>query len=648
MTPTRWLLFAVLGLTLVAYAAWNYRRRELPVAGLPGLVGIRALVFLGLLLLLLNPRLPWGAAADAGAWRLVDVSLSMNAAEGEAWRRAQGQLGAGRTVAFGEQPRTVDALEREDLVADHDASRLLPALRVAAQGGALSLVVASDLRVSDLGQSLAEASRLGVDVGFEDVGEDVVNVGLGEIVFPEVAEADGFDVTVAVFGEGLRAGSDVTIEVFEEEERVAATTVAAPMPSDGLVRTTVQVPGPSQPGPRIRYRVRASAPGDEFDEDDERVAYLFSEGEEGGLVFVAWAPDFESRFLLPVLEAATGLRPTVLLRVASDRFLEGGRDGVTGRSLTQEEVRLRLDRAELAVLYGIGENRPGWLDAWAAAARSLLVFPGASGALDALQVSASGPLPGEWLVDPVLPASPLAGELAGLRMEALPPLVTSFTAEPVPGSFAPLRVRRDGRGQAEPALLVAERGNRRWAASLTSGYYRWMLRGEDAEDVYRRLWSAVGGWLVTGGPLATGEQVQPIERVFERGQTIAWRAPGMIGDTLRLRVQDNGAEVIDTALVVDGDEHMASGILPPGTYRYEVVSSEEEGALAEGRFDVERFSDDLRFPRQDPERVGASVGASDRVRILGQRRMRTSSVPYLLLVGLLLAEWVARRRRGLR
>ena len=648
MTPTRWLLFAGLGLVLVGYTVWNYRRRELPVDGVRGLVGIRSLVFLGLVLLLLNPRLPWGAAADAGAWRLIDVSLSMNAAEGAPWSRVAQPATDGRTVAFGEQPRTIDPVAMSELVADQNASQLLPALQVAAQGGAQSVVVASDLRVSDLGQALTEAARLGVDVGFEDAGEDVVNAGLGEIVFPEVAEADGFDISVAVFGEGLRSGSTVAIEVFEEETRVAATTVSAPTPADGLLRTTLQVPGPTQPGPRIRYRVQVVAQGDQFDPDDERVAYLFSEGEEGGLVFVSWAPDFESRFLLPVLEAATGLRPTLLMRVGEDRFLESGREGITGRSLTEEDVRRRLDRAELAVLHGIGGVRPGWLDAWAGSARSLLVFPGASGALDALQVSASGPLQGQWSVDPVLPASPLAGELAGLRMEALPPLVSSFTIEPVAGGFSPLRVRRDGRGRTEPALLVAERGNRRWAAALTSGYYRWMLRGGAAEEAYRRLWSAVAGWLVTGGPIATGDQVQPTTRVFERGQRITWRAPGLAGDTLELRVQDAGTTVLDTIVVVDGEEHTASGTLGPGTYRYEVRSNQEEGALAEGRFDVERFSGDLRFPRQDPERVGASVGAADRVRILGQRRMRTSSVPYLLLVGLLLAEWMARRRKGLR
>jgi len=648
MTPTRWLLFVGLGLLVVAYTAWNYRRRELPVDGLRALVGIRALVFLGLILLLFNPRLPWGAAADAGAWRLIDVSLSMNAANGDPWNRVSNGVASGRTVAFGEQPRTIDPLTLSQLVADQDASQLLPALRVAAQGGAQNVVVASDLRVSDLGQALAEAARLGIDVGFEDAGEDVVNAGLGEILFPEVAESDGFDVSVAVFGEGLRSGSTVGVEIYEEDTRVAATTVAAPASADGPVRATVQVPGPTQPGPRIRYRVRVVAQGDQFEEDDERIAYLFSEGEEGGLVFVSWAPDFESRFLLPVLEAATGLRPTLLLRVGNDRFLEGGREGVTGRALTEEEVQRRLERAELPVLHGVGGVRPGWLDAWMASARRLLVFPGASGALDPLQVAASGPLQGQWAVDPVLPASPLAGELAGLRMEALPPLASSFTIEPVSGSFAPLQVRRDGRGRTEPALLVAERGNRRWAAALTSGYYTWMLRGGRAEDAYRRLWSSVGGWLVTGGPIATGDQVQPAQRVFERGQLVTWRAPGLAGDTLQLRVQEAGTTVLDTTIVVDGDEHTASGVLPPGAYQYEVRTQQEEGALAEGRFDVERYSGDLRFPRQDPERVGASVGAADRVRILGQRRMRTSSVPYLLLVGLLLAEWMARRRKGLR
>ncbi len=645
MTSARWLLFLLLAGLLVGYAAWNYRRRELPVEGARVLLVIRSLVLAGLLLLLLNPRLPWGASASAGAWRLLDVSLSMNASDGAAWRDARAGAETSRTLTFGVQPRSVTALELDSLLAGDPSSRLLPALQVAAQGGANNVVVASDLRVSDLGQALAEAARLGLDVGFEDVGQPTRNVGVAEVDFPEVAERGGFQVSVALFGEGL-GGRDVSVDVFEEAERVASAIVVAPTPEDGLIRTTLDVPGPSHEGSMLRYSVRVSVNGDEFGDDDERIVYLFTEGEEGGVVFASWAPDFEARFMLPVLSAATGLRPTLLLGVGPDRFIEGGRDGVAGRSLTLDEVRTRLARSRLAVVHGIGADRPTWFDAWVVRAQSVLVIPAMSEVLTPFDAIVSGPIEGQWLVDPVLPASPIAGELSGVRMEALPPLASSFTVGDVPRSFAPVRVRRDGRGQPEPALLLAETGNRRWGAALTSGYFRWMLRGGEAEEAYRRLWSAVGAWLVTKGSAVAGDQVQPSSRTFRRGQTIGWQAPGLAGDTLRLNVLVADTPVLDTLLTVGADEQLTSGVLDPGTYRYVVAAGEQ--TIAEGRFDVERFTADLRLPRQDPERIGASVGAGDRVRILGRRRIRTSMLPYLLLIGLLLVEWVARRRSGLR
>jgi ABC-type uncharacterized transport system YnjBCD permease subunit len=63
---------------------------------------------------------------------------------------------------------------------------------------------------------------------------------------------------------------------------------------------------------------------------------------------------------------------------------------------------------------------------------------------------------------------------------------------------------------------------------------------------------------------------------------------------------------------------------------------------------VARYSDELRKPVLDPEEVGARSGAAGVVRVIGGQRLRTSPLPFLAIIALLIAEWVGRRRQGLR
>lgn len=647
MTPTGWALLVLGGALLILFAVWNYRTRELRVSGTGLLIGLRAAALVLALLLLLNPQLPWTREGDVGAWRLLDLSLSMGAAEGAPWQRARAGTAATRVVGFGDLPRALSSDTLASLVPDQLGSRLGPALRVAAEGGAESVVVLSDLRIADLAGALQEAAGLGLTVGFDDAGQALRNVGVASFVLPEVAETDGFEIELTVFGEGLRSGDSARVEVREEDTLVGTTTVAVGAPG-AVVGTRLRLPGPKADGPLVRYTVRASVEGDAFPEDDERVAYAFKQGEEGGLVLVSWSPDFEPRMLAPVLQAATGLRVTTLLRVGSDRFLLNDQAGPSVRSLSAEQVAQRLAAAELAVLHGVGADRPAWLDDFMVRARRLLIFPVASDALTPLGLTASGPVEAEWTPEPVLPASPIAAELAGLRLEAAPPLTAAITVAISAGWFPALQMRRGGRGVLEPALALGGSADRRWALALGQGFYRWALRSDGPADAYRRLWTGVGQWLVGGSTAAAGDRVRPERPVVARGSPVLWAAPGLAGDSVRITLE--GPAHLDTVLTVGTDERALMPSLVPGTYRFSAVAGDGTDAalLGEGRFDVERFSDDLRIPTQDPERIGAELGSGSTVRMLGRQRLRTTPIPFLLLIGLLITEWIARRRRGLR
>ena len=110
------LLFLILGAAGGAFAAWTYRRRELPVPGRWVPATLRAAALALALLLLLDPRLP-AAQGRPERWVLIDGSTSMavpsEAAGTVAWDSARGaaerlRAEGARVLRFGgrRRPRT--------------------------------------------------------------------------------------------------------------------------------------------------------------------------------------------------------------------------------------------------------------------------------------------------------------------------------------------------------------------------------------------------------------------------------------------------------------------------------------------------------------------------------------------------------------
>jgi hypothetical protein len=127
-----------------------------------------------------------------------------------------------------------------------------------------------------------------------------------------------------------------------------------------------------------------------------------------------------------------------------------------------------------------------------------------------------------------------------------------------------------------------------------------------------------------------------------------WRAPGSIGDDVGIRLTLGDSVVLDTTVVVDGAGQARTRPLPAAEYSYRITRPGEDGVIGGGRIESEGHSLELlRRP------VDISTGASDE----GDRRptrgglgppLRTHPGPYLLILVLLSAEWIGRRRGGLR
>jgi len=685
-------LAAIVAIPLVV---WLYARREPPVRRRWLLAALRIAAVAVVVLLLLDPRIPSDAAAGAsGIQLLIDASESMTAAgpDGAApWARALARLEEEAAAAErpplrfgGAEPAPFGGSEGAavgDGVAtrppDRRTSLLAPALERTAEAGARSVVVITDGRIEDAAAARETARRLGLGVEVVDVGADsVVNATLTALDLPaSVAAGEGVPATVAVSASDASAGDSATVEILEEGRVVWSERIALPAPGR-ILRREPTLPPPSREG-TVRYAARVTADArppegepadstgqegdaapDAFPGDDRRVAFVDVDPVEGAVVLVSTVPDWESRFLLPVLEQVTGLRIRGFLAVDGDRWLVSAPRGAGGTVATSE-VRPAATSAEILVVQGGGRGLPGWLGEALGNAGRAVLLPGGPTDLDAFDLIAGRALAGEWYVAPDPPPSPLAAELAGIPVERLPPLGPVLPVADTAGAV-PLRLRRSGSGPEYPALLLREEAGRRRVAVLAPGLWRWAFRDTPGPDTYRRLWSGVAGWLLAGGG-ASGASVRPLERVAAPGEPMEWSAPAAAGDSVTLtweRLEDPEAgappqerpeagAARDTTVAVPASGRFVVPAPAAGSYMYRIRRG--DGVPADsGRVEVEAWSAALTHPRARglgaEEEVEAGGGEGAR----GGRPLRTEPWPYLLVLVLLAVEWIGRRRKGLR
>jgi hypothetical protein len=657
----RWI--DVLALLVAAAAAgtfafYVYRLREPAVRGRTWLGVLRAGALLLLLLIMLNPALPLPGQRRGPAERvLLDASLSMRlpdtaAPGGTRWSAA---LAAARRLApdadvllFGGDPEVVSPRELAERGPDAPVSRLAPALRAAAEAGAQRAVVITDGGVEDVAEARRWAERLGLAVRFEHAGVGpAANRSLAELEAPSWAEAGAeLEIRVGVAVAGAAEGP-IRVVVFEGEEQRAELELAPPQ-AGALAVGTLRFPARAPPGGgRVRYDVRLQ-PFDALPEDDERPVYVYVSERPAGVTLVSFAPDWEPRFLAPALERSLGLPLRAYLRVGDDRYLRLAAGAEAGRPATEAEVRRSLAEGEVVVLHGPG-RAPGWAVEAARRARRLLLFSDEQTPAGLVPVSLGPGQAGDWYIGEQLPPSPLAGALAGLPAAGLPPLPLLRPAgQEAPGATAALHAYRARRGEPAPVLLLGEAGGRRWAAAVGTGYWLWAMRGDEAALAYRQLWAAVGGWLVRDAATVAGEAIRPAERVAARGRPLRWVAPGLAVDSLALRLTDAAGRTHTLGVAVpEGADGALSPPLPPGHYQYVAAAfaADAQLASAQGAFSVESWSPEFLEQGRQLEGVTPPAAAARPAR---SRPFRTSPLPYALVLGLLGAEWILRRRWGLR
>jgi hypothetical protein len=652
-----WILWFAASTVLAALVVWHYRARETPGRGRMVLALLRAGTLSLILLLLFGPGLPGsGPARTRGTQVLLDASLGMGmpvAVDGESrWSRAvplaRSRAGGRDVLLFGERVRPLPAGDLPERVPGDGRSLLLPALQAAAEAGVRRVIVITDGGIEDAAAVARWAPRLGVEVVAELVGEPLPNRSLVEAVAPSWARA-GEPVRVEV---GIAAPTTDSLYVTAASGGRVLGRIALSPPDAGRLATGTLEVRPAAPHGGGWVRIDLELEGtDPVPDDDRRTVYVHISDEPAGVALVSLQPDWEPRFLAPVLGQSLGLPLNAFIRTAGEQYarLAGGLQA--GEAATETDVRRAVERAELVVLHGVSDDAPAWALAALRNARRLMVFPAAgSGALP-LPIEVAEPVAGDYYLVAPAPPSPVAALLADQELTAAAPLTEVRALTTPAGTWAPLLVARARQGTPQPVMVAGEAAGRRWVVVAAGGFWQWSLRGGEERLLYARLWGSLAGWLArdpgTAGPAA----VRPARHAAHRALQVPWIAPGLAADSVAIQLLTEGGDVaLDTVVAMTAGDTAFTAAPLPGTYSYRAHAyAEGTVTTGEGPLTVEHYSPEFSRPLAD---LGALRAPPTAVRGAAVRTavtpLHTTPYPWVLLVVLLGTEWILRRRWGLR
>ena len=601
---TAWLLAAVAGLLAggLQYGARTTGMRSLLLA----LLRAAAVTILAALVL----DAPIGRARALAPFAAVDNSASWarggdSALWAEARRRAAA-AGADSVFLFGDSVRAAPSAETIRPPSDL-ASAVRPVVdRALAAGRPLAIVTDGEIDDPDALAALPAGSRvevvarqprpdaalLSLDAPRTALGGDTVEVRVGAVAGPA----------------GARAGT-LTLQLGGE---VLARAPFDSLPAYGERTVSLRARVPARAEPAVLRAALATA-GDAEPRNDS-VAVAIEVAATAGAVFVSTTPDYDARFALGVLRGSLAIPTRGFLRVAPREWRVDG----TLAPVPESEVRAAVRAAPLVILHGdsLAFGPPAQLTRGTVA---LLVPPGDRSA--------------EWYPTGA-PPSPIAPALSTVRWDSLPPIEVG-TALPS-GEWEGLETRRARRFERRVPIVGTERPRRRVTVAA-SGFWRWQFRPGEGADAYAALWGSIFDWLAAGR--GDPRAAVPAEGVVRAGERVRWRR-GIGGDTsaVAVVVPRNGPPREDSV-----------------TLRWPQGATVAESApLAPGVYDV-RVRGGSALLVVNPSREWIPRAPTVRAGVVGSRplaaaapSLRRSAWPFVAIVLLLCAEWLLRRRAGLR
>ncbi|HEX7547157.1 MAG TPA: hypothetical protein VF368_10545 [Gemmatimonadaceae bacterium] len=565
---------------------------------------LRAVALSIVLALLLDA--PGGPARRLRPYAALDASAS--------W------LSSGDTTLWKRAVRSVDSVNADTVLLMGDSVRAgappaAPAdrtTRVAplverALGAGRAAVFVTDGRVDDPERiaDLPSGSRVVTLEGTSRLDAAVVSVeGPAATVVGDTAE---FSVVIAGGGAGSHAGRISLVQG-------TTTLVSAPVDSlspyaERTVGLRTQVGG--SPGPRL-LRLVLSTDGDALAANDT-LSFALDVARGASAVFASTAPDEDARYALDVLRGTLAVPTRGFFRVAPGRWVQDG----SLVAVTEDDVRRSMAEAPLAVLHGdtaiFGAPRAFTRGALA------LVAPPAQRGDDFYAVGA--------------PPSPLLAGLGGLPWDSLPPVDAGVAPRDV--EWVAVTARRARRMDERP-LVSGSSKPRRVVVVAAAGLWRWKFRGGRSADAFTALWGSIFDWLTA--ETTDARAAHPATAWVRAGEPVRWRRGSARDSAAVVVIRAVDGKLADTLhLRFAGETGMADS-RPLAAGVYETRTAGGDGLLA-----VNASAEWLPRPPTVHSGAAGSAPAVDRA-----PRARALWWLYALALSSLCAEWVMRRRVGLR
>jgi hypothetical protein len=598
MSP--WLLALLAGL-VVAFIQYGWRELRSSWAAIPAALMRAGAVALVVALLLDAPA---ARAKAVSTWVALDGSMSMSRGDSALWHSSRDSVrrfGAESVFVFGDSVRRWQSNAAPiDL-----GSYLRPAVeRAIGSGHPLVVVTDGEIDDPDAARSLPAGSR--VVLLRHSVQRDLAIASLD--IPRAVVSGDTVEVKDGVVGGsgGARAG---TLTLSLEGRQIATLAIDSLAPFGErtvLIKTRLE----GNAGAALVRAVATSPEDTEHRNDTLTAAIDLSRG--AAAVFVSTSPDFDARYALAVLRGALGIPTRGFFRIAPGEWrVEGALTPIS-----EAEVRQAVRDAPVAIIHG----------------DTAAFGPPRSVTLGPLALIVTTNTDGEWYPS-AAPASPLASALGGVVWDSLPPV--GIAASPPKGSWEGVLARR-GRGDERKPIVVGTDEPRRVAIVAAAGLWRWRFRGGVASDAFTALWGSIFDWLAA--ERADRRAAVPDERLVRAGEPIRWRR-GSVGDSVVVvALRERGASRVDSltlrftpgATVVE-TRPLAAGI-------YEATSRGGSALLS------------VNPSREWLPRAPSVAGGAIRGLIAADAgpRLRGAGWAYALAIVMLCAEWILRRRRGMR
>ena len=644
-----WPWLAAAAVVSVVVTGWWYGRREERVRGR----GIGALLrALGLFFLLSAPWMP--RLGDSGrapprAAILLDVSSSMRrpVRSGEAGSRidaarlALADLQRDREApiwSFGDRVEAVAIGALDTLSPSAPESRLVGAIELARASGADTLYVVTDGELADRETARGLARRLGVHVREVRVAAEARGLAIRRLGAPRAVSTGDSLTAEAELTAANRAGDTLAVLVTLGSDTLRAGAIEAP--ADGRTaraRFRIPVSGAADTAEWRPLDVIVGASPAEEEPSAHARRWVLVTPEPTGAALISLDPDWEARFLAPVLERSVPGGVRVFLRSGPGSWIEGGTRPFGG--VTEARVRAVAGAASMLAVQGSPSAFPPWLRSIVAGKPAVMHLVRGSGTLAGTGMTIERALTGDWYVETPAPAGPVSAHLLGASASGLPPLSVLRGAVGASGA-AVLEARLGRQGSTRPVALLVAEGERRLAVVLGEGGWRWAARGGEGLSLYRGLYSGIARWL---GERMAGAPVALADASPRAGDSLRWRAAPEVRD-LEIRVEDASGTQVWTRETSGSVRSVSGPPLEAGDARFTATGrSGDEPFRLEVPFHVGASREDLLIVVGDPLDVDPARAPTEPSPGSGPPVW-----PFALSIALLCAEWLWRRKSGLR